>query len=168
MVPSFWHVGWLVDSEAHRTVSMGSPPQAAADGAFLQWRSRYFMSQDADRSHSDHSPHSVQLPVTERLNSKKKLGLYSKCLNISCCSALLFYDQSTCAVLFITLLDFGGASRAGLIASRFRVKARTSPHFEPLATRSRALGPRAPILPLGRKYCKNIEHISKIYIRSKQ
>ena len=76
--------------------------------------------------------------------------------------ALLFYDQSTCAFLFITLLYFVGASRAGLIASRFWVKARTSPHFEPLATRGRALGPIAPMLPLGRKYCKNKEHISKI------
>ena len=68
----FWHVGWLVDSEAHRTVSMGSPRQAAADGAFLQWRSRNFMSQDADRSHSDHSPHSDQAskPAKEAMETK--------------------------------------------------------------------------------------------------
>ena len=67
--------------------------------------------------------------------------------------ALLLYDQSTCAFLFITLLYFGGASRAGLIASRFRVKARTSPYFEPPATRGRALGPLTPILPLGGNNC---------------
>ena len=52
----------LFDSEVHRAVSMGSPSQAAANGAFLQWRSLYLLPlpQEADGSHSDHSPQSDQ------------------------------------------------------------------------------------------------------------
>ena len=62
LLVSFWHVASLFDSEAHRAVSMGSPSQAAANGAFLQWRSLYLLPlpQEADGSHSDHSPQSDQ------------------------------------------------------------------------------------------------------------
>ena len=68
----------------------------------------------------------------------------------------MFYDRITWAFFFITLHHFGGTSRTDLVASRLRVKASTSPGFESLATCGRALGPLAPILPLGGNNCKDI------------
>ena len=56
------------DSE-QGAVSVGSPSQAAAEGALLQWRDLNFLQLDEEGSHSDHSPHSAQVPPAEK---KKK------------------------------------------------------------------------------------------------
>ena len=45
-------------------VSVGSPSQAAAEGALLQLRNLNFLQLDEVGSHSDHSPHSAQSPET--------------------------------------------------------------------------------------------------------
>ena len=42
---------------------MGSPLQAAAEGALLQLRNLNFLPQEQVGSHSDHSPHSAQTPA---------------------------------------------------------------------------------------------------------
>jgi len=52
----------LGDSE-QGAVSVGSPSQAAAEGALMQWRDLNFLQLDEEGSHSDHSPHSAQVPV---------------------------------------------------------------------------------------------------------
>ena len=56
------------DSE-QGAVSVGSPSQAAAEGALLQWRDLNFLQLYEEGSHSDHSPHSAQVPPAEK---KKK------------------------------------------------------------------------------------------------
>ena len=56
----FWQNGWLVDSDEHAAVSVGSPSQAAVEGALLQLRNLNFFPQEQVGSHSDHSPHSDQ------------------------------------------------------------------------------------------------------------
>lgn len=52
----------LGDSE-QGAVSVGSPSQAAAEGALLQLRDLNFLQLDEEGSHSDHFPHSAQVPV---------------------------------------------------------------------------------------------------------
>ena len=47
----------------HRAVSVGSPTQAAAEGALLQFRNLNFLPLNQVGSHSDHSPHSAQVPA---------------------------------------------------------------------------------------------------------
>ena len=53
----------LGDSE-QGAVSVGSPSQASAEGALMQWRNLNFLQLDEVGSHSDHSPHSAQSPET--------------------------------------------------------------------------------------------------------
>ena len=52
----------LGDSE-QGAVSVGSPSQAAAEGALLQLRDLNFLQLDEDGLHPDHSPHSAQVPA---------------------------------------------------------------------------------------------------------
>ena len=53
-----------MDSDEHGAVSVGSPSQAAEDGALAHCRDLNFLAQEQDGSHSDHSPHSAQTPET--------------------------------------------------------------------------------------------------------
>ena len=53
-----------MDSDEHGAFSVGSPSQAAEDGALLQLRNLNLLPPDQDGSHSDHSPHSAQTPET--------------------------------------------------------------------------------------------------------
>ena len=57
-----WQEGWLGDSDEQGAVSVGSPWQAAAEGALLQLRNLDFLAQEQEGSHSDHWPHSAQTP----------------------------------------------------------------------------------------------------------
>ena len=50
--------------DGHGAVSIGSPSQAAAEGALAQWRSLNFMKLDEEGSHVDHCPHSAHAPTT--------------------------------------------------------------------------------------------------------
>ena len=68
----------------------------------------------------------------------------------------MFYDRGTCAFFFITLSHFSGTSRTYWVAPRLRVMASSSPGFQPLATCGCAIGPLAPILPLGGNNCRDI------------
>ena len=47
----------------HGAVSVGSPTQAAAEGALMQWRNLNFLPLDQVGSHSDHWLHSAQVPA---------------------------------------------------------------------------------------------------------
>ena len=56
----------LVDSESdeHGAVSVGSPSQASAKGALLQFRNLNFLPLEQEGLHSDQTPHSAQTPAT--------------------------------------------------------------------------------------------------------
>ena len=56
-------IEWLGDSDEHGAVSIGSPLQAAAEGALAQWRNLDFLAQEQEGSHSDHWPQSAQTPA---------------------------------------------------------------------------------------------------------
>ena len=60
--------------EEQDSVSVGSPTQAAAEGALLQLRNLNLLQLDEDGSHSDHSPHSAQAPETAINKFIKKLS----------------------------------------------------------------------------------------------
>ena len=53
-----------VSPDGHEAVSIGSPSQAAAEGALAQWRSLNFLQLDEEGSHVDHCPHSAHAPTT--------------------------------------------------------------------------------------------------------
>ena len=48
------------NSPEQEAVSVGSPSQASADAALMQWRDLVFLPLIQEGSHSDHSPHSAQ------------------------------------------------------------------------------------------------------------
>ena len=53
-----------VSPDGHEAVSIGSPSQAAAEGALAQWRSLNFLQLDEEGSNVDHCPHSAHAPTT--------------------------------------------------------------------------------------------------------
>ena len=72
-----------MDSDEHGAVSVGSPSQAAEDGALLQLRDLNLLPPDQDGSHSDHAPHSAQTPEADKKNSSTSvvMPLPSKIIN---------------------------------------------------------------------------------------
>ena len=53
----------------HGAVSVGSPSQAAAEGALLQLRDLNLLPPDQDGSHSDHFPHSDHVPTPAEMKN---------------------------------------------------------------------------------------------------
>ena len=53
-----------VSPDGHEAISIGSPSQAAAEGALAQCRYLNFLQLDEEGSHVDHCPHSAHAPTT--------------------------------------------------------------------------------------------------------
>ena len=68
----------------HGAVSVGSPSQAAAEGALLQLRNLNFLPLDEEGLHSDHSPHSAQVPAAP-VEKMLKEEIYNLCQTMESC-----------------------------------------------------------------------------------
>ena len=71
-----------MDSDEHGAVSVGSPSQAAADGALLQLRDLNLLPPDHDGSHSDHLPHSDQVPTPAEMKNGRSAWIGSDVLQM--------------------------------------------------------------------------------------
>ena len=66
----------------HGAVSVGSPSQAAAEGALLQLRDLNLLPPDQDGSHSDHLPHSDQVPTPAEMKNGRSAWVGSDVLQM--------------------------------------------------------------------------------------
>ena len=71
-----------MDSDEHGAVSVGSPSQAAEDGALLQLRDLNLLPPDQDGSHSDHLPHSDQVPTPAEMKNGRSAWVGSDVLQM--------------------------------------------------------------------------------------